>query len=115
MDAFLDAWQSSVPEVCFYYEPKQAHNRNECHDLQREFLKGEALPQGPPFSTVQGNHCDGQAGRSAWCTVQNIHMDRAILKSKALRESGRGSKAVDCVVTFECDTSLLPAAEHDSG
>ena len=42
-------------------------------------------------------------------------MDRAILKSKALRESGMGSEAVDCVVTFECDIARLPAAEHDSG
>ena len=28
MDAFLDAWQSSVPEVCFHHEPKQVHNSN---------------------------------------------------------------------------------------
>ena len=42
-------------------------------------------------------------------------MDRALLKSKALRESGMGSEAVDSVVTFERDLALLPAAEHDSG
>lgn len=42
-------------------------------------------------------------------------MDRALLKSKALRESSMGSEALDCVVTSERDIELLPAAEHDSG
>lgn len=53
VNAFLDAWQSSVPEVCSYHEPKQVHNSNGGHDLQRNLLKGEALPQGPPFSTCK--------------------------------------------------------------
>ena len=53
LDAFLDAWQSSVPEVCSYHEPQQVQNSNERHDLQRNF-KREALPQGSPFSTCKG-------------------------------------------------------------
>ena len=53
MDAFLDAWQSTVPEVCSYHEPKQVHNSNGRHDLQRTFSEGKVLPQGPPFSTCK--------------------------------------------------------------